>query len=153
VLEIGTGSGYQAAILAELANHVVSVERVPELLETARRVLGQLGYRNVELHLSNGSLGWPAGGPYDRIIVTAGGPNVPAALLSQLAVGGRLVMPVGTLGEQRLVLVVGTTDGFEETSLGGVRFVPLVGEGGWPESALLNGPGRPDLPPELDPPV
>lgn len=136
VLEIGTGSGYQTAILAELAGEVVSVERVPELLASARQLLERLGYRNVQLHLSNGSLGWAAEAPYDRIIVTAAGPSVPPALLAQLGPGGRLVMPVGTLAEQRLVLVRRTDDDFEEASLGGVRFVPLVGEGGWREAAL-----------------
>lgn len=133
VLEVGTGSGYQAAVLAELGDSLVSVERVPELLASARRVLSALGYGRIELHLANGTLGWPAGAPYDRIIVTAAGPSVPAALLDQLAVGGRLVMPVGTLAEQHLVVVARTSDGFEEAGLGGVRFVPLVGEGGWPE--------------------
>jgi protein-L-isoaspartate(D-aspartate) O-methyltransferase len=136
VLEVGTGSGYQAAILAELAGAVVSVERVPELLESARRVLDALGYTNVELHLANGTLGWAAGAPYDRIIVTAAGPEVPDVLMSQLAVGGRLVMPVGTLKAQQLVLVQRSDAGFAETSLGGVRFVPLVGASGWPESSL-----------------
>ena len=137
VLEVGTGSGYQAAILARLASVVVSVERVPPLLESARKALDALGFKNVELHLANGTLGWPAGAPYDRIIVTAAGPEVPAVLLEQLAPGGRLVMPVGTLKAQRLVLVQRTNAGFEETNLGGVRFVPLVGEGGWSEANLV----------------
>ena len=132
VLEVGTGSGYQAAILAELADAVVSVERVPALLASAGRILAGLGYQNVELHLANGSLGWEPGAPYDRIIVTAAGPAVPDALLAQLGVGGRLVMPIGTRTEQDLVLVRRTPDGFERSSLGGVRFVPLVGEGAWP---------------------
>ena len=149
VLEIGTGSGYQTAVLAELASTIVSVERVPALLEAARRVLAALGYPNVELHLANGTLGWPAGAPYDRIIVTAAGPDVPAVLLAQLAAGGRLVMPVGTLAEQRLVLVQRTNDRFEETSLGGVRFVPLVGEGGWSVESLVD---RPDDEPGTEPP-
>jgi protein-L-isoaspartate(D-aspartate) O-methyltransferase len=133
VLEVGTGSGYQAAILAELASAVVSVERVPSLLASAERILGELGYRNVELHPANGTLGWARGAPYDRIIVTAAGPAVPDTLLAQLAVGGRLVMPVGTRTEQELVLVRRTADGFEQSGLGGVRFVPLLGEGAWPE--------------------
>lgn len=149
VLEIGTGSGYQTAVLTSLASTVVSVERVPALLETAGRVLDALGYTNVELHLANGTLGWPAGAPYDRIIVTAAGPAVSAALLEQLATDGRLVMPVGTLSEQRLVLVRRVGDRFEETSLGGVRFVPLVGEGGWSEAALVD---RADEEPQTDPP-
>lgn len=136
VLEVGTGSGYQAAILASLAREVVTVERMPALSESAQRVLDTLGVANVELHLANGTLGWPPGAPYDRIIVTAAGPEVPTALLEQLAPDGRLVMPVGTLKAQRLVLVQQTGDGFEETALGGVRFVPLVGEGGWTEASL-----------------
>jgi protein-L-isoaspartate(D-aspartate) O-methyltransferase len=154
VLEIGTGSGYQAAVLAELASSVVSVERVPELLAAARRVLRDLGYRNVNVHLGNGSLGWPAGAPYDRVIVTAAGPKVPAPLLEQLGLGGRLIMPVGTLAEQHLVVVVRTADGFEESSLGGVRFVPLLGEGGWTESSLPQlRDSSGDLPPDGGLPV
>jgi protein-L-isoaspartate(D-aspartate) O-methyltransferase len=150
ILEVGTGSGYQAAILAELGRWVVSVERVLELLDVARRVLTELGYANVELHPAGEALGWPPGAPYDRIIVTAAGPAVPPALLDQLAIGGRLVMPVGTLAEQRLVLVARTTAGFEETGLGGVRFVPLVGEGAWPESAVQRvvGDGEPPADPD-----
>ena len=136
ILEVGTGSGYQAAILATLAGTVITVERVPSLLESARRALDALGYENVELHLANGTLGWPAGAPYDRIIVTAAGPDVPSVLLGQLAPEGRLVIPVGTLAAQRLVLVRRTEAGFEESTLGGVRFVPLVGEGGWSEADL-----------------
>jgi protein-L-isoaspartate(D-aspartate) O-methyltransferase len=136
VLEVGTGSGYQAAILASLAREVVSVERRPELLASAQRALDALHCANVELHEANGTLGWPAGAPYERIIVTAAGPEVPAALLEQLAPDGRLVMPVGTLKAQRLVLVRRIGAGFEETALGGVRFVPLVGEGGWTEASL-----------------
>ena len=136
VLEVGTGSGYQAAILASLAREVVTVERMPALSASAQRALDTLGLANVELHLANGTLGWPPGAPYDRIIVTAAGPEVPTALLEQLAPDGRLVMPVGTLKAQRLVLVQQTGDGFEETALGGVRFVPLVGEGGWTEASL-----------------
>lgn len=144
VLEVGTGSGYQAAILAELAGTVVSVERVPDLLESAGRVLSALGYVNVELHQANGTLGWPPGAPYDRIIVTAAGPEVPDILMAQLAPGGRLVMPVGTLEAQQLILVRRTDEGFDETTLGGVRFVPLVGESGWPETSLTELPQSDD---------
>lgn len=139
VLEIGTGSGYQTAILAELAGAVVSVERVPELLQQARQVLGALGYRNVQLELANGSLGWLAGAPYDGIIVTAAGPEVPAALLDQLAVRGRLVMPIGSRSEQHLVVVTRGQDGFVQQDLGGVRFVPLIGEGAWPDDPSAEG--------------
>jgi protein-L-isoaspartate(D-aspartate) O-methyltransferase len=149
VLEIGTGSGYQTALLAALSRTVVSVERVPELLDLARRTLDTLGHANVELHLANGTLGWPDGAPYDRIIVTAAGPEMPSSLLGQLADGGRLVMPVGTLSEQSLVLVRRTGDHFERHNLGGVRFVPLVGEGGWSESSL---PIRPDYETDVEAP-
>jgi len=149
VLEVGTGSGYQAAILANLAREVVSVERRPELLAMAQRALDALDCANVELHEANGTLGWPLGAPYERIIVTAAGPEVPAALLEQLAPDGRLVMPVGTLKAQRLVVVQRIGTGYEETALGGVRFVPLVGEGGWTEaslSELADGDDGSDLP-------
>ena len=131
VLEIGTGSGYQTAILAELSGHVVSVERHAPLLDRARQVLDELGYRNVELHLSNGSLGWPRGAPYDRIIVTAASPEVPKPLLDQLAPGGRLVVPAGTPTQQQLLLVTRDPSGVQSRSLGPVRFVPLVGQAGW----------------------
>lgn len=134
VLEVGSGSGYQAALLAELARSVVSVERVPALLDAARRTLASLGYANVELHLANGTLGWAPGAPYDRILVAAGGPAVPASLLSQLAPGGRLVMPVGRPREQQLVMVQREGNRYPETVLGPVRFVPLVGAEGWPEN-------------------
>jgi len=135
VLEIGTGSGYQAAILAELAAAVVTVERVAELREQATALLVRLGYQNITVHAAGDDLGWPADAPYDRIIVTAGGPHVPASLLQQLAPGGRLVMPVGTLAEQRLILAVRNECGIVEEDLGRVRFVPLIGAGGWPEGS------------------
>jgi protein-L-isoaspartate(D-aspartate) O-methyltransferase len=132
VLEVGTGSGYQAAILAELARSVVTVERVPSLLAGARQALASLGYLNIELHEANGTLGWPAGAPYDAILVAAGGPKVPPGLLAQLAPGGRLVIPVGKPREQQLVLVEREPAGFREAVLGPVRFVPLLGADGWP---------------------
>ena len=131
VLEVGTGSGYHTAILAELAARVVSVERHPALHDEARRVLSALGYADVYLHVADGTLGWPAGAPYDRIIVAAAGPDVPAALVDQLAVGGRLVIPVGDASHQRLVLLTRHVDGTERRDLGPVRFVPLIGEAGW----------------------
>ncbi len=131
VLEIGTGSGYQTAILAEMSRHVVTVERHPPLLERAREILTSLGYRNVELHLTNGSLGWPAGAPYDRIIVTAAAPDVPEPLMDQLAADGRLVIPVGSASQQELLLVKRKGDQTERRKLGPVRFVPLVGKEGW----------------------
>lgn len=135
VLEIGTGSGYQAAILAELAASVVSVERVPDLRVQSASLLARLGYQNLTVHAAVDEIGWRAGAPYDRIIVTAGGPRVPAELLEQLAVGGRLVIPVGTLAEQRLIVAVRNEHGIVEDDLGRVRFVPLIGAGGWPEGS------------------
>ena len=131
VLEVGTGSGYQAAVLCRLAAHVVSVERLPELAERARAVLARLGCHNVEVHLANGSVGWPAGAPYDAIVVTAAAPEVPTPLLAQLAVPGRLAIPVGSRAAQDLLLVTRTAQGVETQNLGPVRFVPLVGEQGW----------------------
>ena len=131
VLEVGTGSGYHTAILAELAGHVVSVERHRALHEQAGRVLRTLGYANVELHLADGTLGWVAGAPYDRIIVAAAGPDVPAALVDQLAAGGRLVIPVGDAAHQRLLMLVRHPDRIDRHDLGAVRFVPLIGEAGW----------------------
>jgi protein-L-isoaspartate(D-aspartate) O-methyltransferase len=131
VLEVGTGSGYQTAILAELADRVVSVERHARLLESAGRILAALGYANVELHQSNGSLGWPDGAPYERIIVTAAAPEVPEPLVGQLGAGGRMVIPVGASRQQELVVV--TTDGgaVRQRRIGPVRFVPLVGDAAW----------------------
>lgn len=133
VLELGTGSGYQAAILAELARWVVSVERILELAESARRVLEKLGYTNIEIHIAEKSLGWPAGAPYDAIIVTAGAPRIPDALLEQLRFGGRLVIPVGSRWEQDLLRITKRRKGNLVESLGGCRFVPLIGDGAWEE--------------------
>lgn len=141
VLEVGTGSGYQAAILAELARSVVSVERIPELLEAARTVLTRLGYRTIELHLAQEDvLGWPEGQPYDAIVVTAGAPDVPASLVDQLAIGGRLVIPTGSQAEQVLTRVTRTTSGTRTDYLGGCRFVPLIGPAAWPADAQLDDP-------------
>jgi protein-L-isoaspartate(D-aspartate) O-methyltransferase len=131
VLELGTGSGYQAAILAELAKWVVSVERVSPLAELARQVLEKLGYVNIEIHVAGKTLGWPAGAPYDAIIVTAGAPRIPNALLEQLNFGGRLVIPVGSRWEQDLLRVTRRKKRNFIESLGGCRFVPLIGEGVW----------------------
>ncbi|MCC6176798.1 MAG: protein-L-isoaspartate(D-aspartate) O-methyltransferase [Chloroflexi bacterium] len=133
VLEVGTGSGYQTAILAELSWQVVSVERQAALLDRAARILSKQGYHNVDFHFADGSRGWPARAPYDRIIVTAGGPVVPTVLLDQLAPGGRLVMPIGSTGQQRLVLLIAESDGLREVDFGPVHFVPLIGEHGWAE--------------------
>jgi len=132
VLEIGTGSGYAAAVLGEIAAHVVTVERIAELAELATSRLHALGYANVEVHHGDGTLGWPPGAPYDAIVVTAAGPEVPPALLGQLADGGRLVMPTGrSRWEQRLLRLRRRGDTFDREDLGGVVFVPLIGEQGW----------------------
>jgi len=131
VLEVGTGSGYQAAILAELARWVVSVERHQKLAESARKILTMLGYKNIEIHHAEERLGWEQGAPYDAIMVTAGAPSVSQDLIDQLAVGGRMVIPVGTPFEQDLIKVVRHKEGVERSNLGPCRFVPLIGEGGW----------------------
>ncbi len=132
VLEIGTGSGYQTAILAALAEEVISVERVPQLAERARSILSRLGISNVEVIVGDGSLGWPDSAPYDAIIVTAGAPQIPAELISQLDRDhGRLVLPVGPIGSQELLLVERHGERIEQSSLGAVAFVPLIGEQGW----------------------
>jgi protein-L-isoaspartate(D-aspartate) O-methyltransferase len=131
VLEIGTGSGYQTAILARLCDWVYSVERILELSRRAQRVLEKIGVFNVNLVVGDGSKGWPAEAPYDAIIVTAGGPSLPRPLLEQLAEGGRLVVPVGGRSLQTLYRVTRRGDKFVEEDLGGCRFVDLVGEYGW----------------------
>jgi len=134
VLEVGTGSGYQAALISLLAAHIVSVERVPELAALAAEQLGRLGYDNVEVHAVTDELGWPKGAPYDAIIVTAASPDVPRSLLDQLAVSGRLVLPVGSRDIQELVRIVKTPEGAQRHNLGSCRFVPLLGRGAWPEA-------------------
>ena len=127
VLEVGTGSGYQTAVLAQLAAGVVSIERHPALSNAAAATLRQLGIHNVELHVGDGTLGWPTDAPFDAIIVTAAAGVVPPALFQQLADGGRLVIPVGDDRSQSLQLVRKTAASIETTRLTGCRFVPLVG--------------------------
>lgn len=131
VLELGTGSGYEAAILAELVERVVTVEHIPELAESAKQVLDRLGYSNIEIHVAGKTLGWPAGAPYDAIIVSAGAPSVPQALVEQLAWGGRLVIPVGSRWQQELLKVTKLKKRNRMENLGGCYFVPLIGEGAW----------------------
>jgi protein-L-isoaspartate(D-aspartate) O-methyltransferase len=132
VLEIGTGSGYQAAILSQLAARVVSVERVQRLAGRARRALDALGMTNVVVYWGDGTRGRPSDAPFDAIVVTAGGPSVPEPLLAQLAPGGRLVGPFGDRAEQRLLRVRRTgANGYREELLGRCRFVDLVGDHGW----------------------
>jgi protein-L-isoaspartate(D-aspartate) O-methyltransferase len=130
VLDVGTGSGYAAAVLAPLAGAVVSIERVPELAAAARTALGVAGC-DVEVRVGDGSLGAPDRAPFDAIAVAAASPEIPRALLDQLGVGGRLVLPLGTRERQRLVAVVRTPDGFVERASMAVRFVPLLGAEGF----------------------
>jgi len=131
VLELGTGSGYEAAILAELAQKVVTVECIPELEESAKQVLDKLGYSNIEVHVAGRTLGWPEGAPYDAIIVSAGAPTVPQVLLEQLTWNGRLVIPVGSQWQQELLRVTKLKKRNNIENLGGCYFVPLIGEGAW----------------------
>lgn len=134
VLDVGTGSGYVAALLGELAAEVVSIERVPALAAAARAALARLGQANVRVVEGDGSLGLPAAGPYEAITVAAGGPQVPPSLVGQLTVGGRLVMPVGDDTSQELLCLTKAADGStQRRRLGAVRFVPLVGQEGWPD--------------------
>ena len=142
VLEVGTGSGYAAAILSCIAGEVYSVERLESLATSAEERLRELGYGNVRVLLGDGSLGWPEHAPYDAIAVAAGGPRVPQALLSQLCVGGRLVIPVGPdIASQVLVRITRRSETeFDEEQLGDVRFVPLIGEQGWKEGGRLLAP-------------
>jgi protein-L-isoaspartate(D-aspartate) O-methyltransferase len=132
VLEIGAGSGYQTAILAQLARRVYSIERIAALVSRAREILQQCRVSNVNLKLGDGTLGWQEQAPFDAILVAAGGPSVPENYLQQLEPGGRLVMPVGDMETQILLRVTRREDGsFFEEQMMGCRFVPLIGEQGW----------------------
>jgi len=136
VLEIGTGSGYQAAVLSCLARRVYTIERHPSLARRARQTLDAVGCGNVQVRLGDGTVGWPEMGPYDAIMVTAGAPVLPERLKEQLKVGGRLVVPVGDKAQQVLLRVTRTAeDRFVEDRLIGCRFVPLVGENGWADGS------------------
>ena len=126
ILEIGTGSGYQAAILAKVVAQVFSVERIEELLKLARRRFHHLGLHEIYLRHADGHLGWPSQAPFDGIVVTAVAPEVPGELIEQLRVGGLLVIPVERNGGQRLLSIRRTEDGYEESDLGGVVFVPML---------------------------
>ncbi|HWR83390.1 MAG TPA: protein-L-isoaspartate(D-aspartate) O-methyltransferase [Candidatus Deferrimicrobium sp.] len=130
VLEIGTGSGYQTAILAEVAGKVFSIEVIPELFEQARRLLAELEYGGVEMRLGDGSLGWPEAAPFDAILVTAAAPKIPESLVEQLVEGGRMVLPlaVGGSGRQDLIKIRKRKEGIESQTLYEVRFVPMVGK-------------------------
>ncbi|WP_238588199.1 protein-L-isoaspartate(D-aspartate) O-methyltransferase [Gemmatimonas phototrophica] len=132
VLEIGTGSAYQTALLSHLAAQVFSVERYRELLDKARPILQQANVRNVSLSLGDGTLGWREYAPYDGIVVSAGAPHVPQALEDQLAEGGRLLIPIGDKEEQMLTLFTKRAGRLERRDITPVRFVPLIGAQGWP---------------------
>jgi protein-L-isoaspartate(D-aspartate) O-methyltransferase len=133
VLEIGTGSGYQTAILAELSQRVVSTERLPQLLEKARKTLDSLGYKNTELHVAEKPLGWKANAPYDAIIATAAAPHIPEELVTQLKIGGRMIIPVGSRYIQELCRLIRHRNRNEVQNLGACRFVSLIGQGAWSE--------------------
>ncbi len=131
VLEIGAGSGYQAAVLAEIGQKVYTIEKIEPLLERARSILDELGYDNVVSKIDDGARGWPEHAPYDAILVTAGAPDVPQPLMDQLAEGGRMIIPVGDQTLQELIKVVKKNGEARKKKLGGCRFVPLRGEHGW----------------------
>jgi protein-L-isoaspartate(D-aspartate) O-methyltransferase len=133
VLEVGAGSGYAAAVISRIAAQVIGIERQHDLIEVARGRLRRLGYNNVTIVEGDGTRGWPSCAPYDAILAAASGSHVPASLIDQLRIGGRLVMPIGGPGTaQRLVIAVKRTDGgCDQSSLGAVRFVPLIGAEGW----------------------
>lgn len=131
VLEIGTGSGFQTALLAQLAAHVYSVERIRELSVRARQAIDQLRLTNVALLVGDGTIGWSRFAPYDAILVAAGAPSIPHALIDQLAMGGRLLIPIGTLEEQQLTMVRKTEAGITTEDVARCVFVPLLGKYGW----------------------
>jgi len=131
ILEIGTGSGYQAAILSRLCSTVYTIERISALASRARKLLDELGYFNVHIRVGDGTMGLPQHAPYDGIIVTAGAPHVPEALMAQLNEDGRLVIPIGDQSIQDLKRITKTKDGVKEESMGGCRFVKLIGKNGW----------------------
>ena len=140
VLEIGAGSGYQTAVLSLLARRVYSIERLPQLAADLKERVVRFGIRNVSVRCDDGTAGWKVYSPFDAILVAAGGPEVPEPLMAQLAVGGRLVIPIGeTQRSQVLVRVRRTEKGFEKESCGSCSFVPLIGEHGWKEANNANG--------------
>ena len=139
VLEIGTGSGYSAAILSRIAAYIYTIERHDILAHFAKKRFQNQGYKNIEVRVGDGTLGWTEKAPFDAILVTAGGPMIPDSLINQLAIGGRLVIPVGDKGEQMLMRVKKTaTSELIEENLGLVRFVPLIGSKGWSELNNMN---------------
>ena len=132
-LEIGTGSGYQTAILAELSSRVYTVERIKSLLVNARKLLAELGYSNILFKAFDGTLGWNEYAPFDAIMVTAGAPSLPGPLMDQLADNGRMIVPVGDRYSQELIKVIRKGSNLKQENLGGCRFVNLIGVHGWPD--------------------
>ncbi len=132
-LEIGTGSGYQTAILAELSSRVYTIERIKSLLVNARKLLSELGYSNILFKAFDGTLGWNEYAPFDAIMVTAGAPSLPEPLMDQLADNGRMIVPVGDRYSQELIKVIRKGNSLEQENLGGCRFVNLIGVHGWPD--------------------
>lgn len=134
ILEIGTGSGYAAAVLSRIVDHVFTIERIDDLVQRSKSCYKELGYHNIEVKSGDGSLGWPEKGPFDAIIVTAGAPVIPHSLKEQLKPGGRLIIPVGDAFSQKLLRIRKDKDNhFTEETVEFVRFVPLIGEEGWKE--------------------
>ena len=131
VLEVGTGTGFQTAVLATLTSHVYSIERIRELSIRARQVIDMLRLSNVALHVGDGTIGWSRYAPYDAILVAAAAPDIPSALVDQLAPGGRMLIPLGDRSEQKLTLIRKTADGVERSDIADVTFVPLIGRFGW----------------------
>ena len=143
VLEIGAGSGYQAAILAELAREVITLERIPELVQSARATLADLGYRNIRVETAGPRLGREEDSPYNAIVVAAAAPRLPLSLLSQLEPGGRMVVPVGDRDEQVLMKIVKSAESFSTRTITACRFVPLIAEDAWPnDGAVVNPSSR-----------
>jgi len=137
VLEIGTGSGYAAAVLGKIAGEVYTIERIAELADQATQVLKSLDYRNIHVRCGDGTLGWPEQAPFDAIIVTAGGPTVPVSLKSQLKIGGRMVIPVGidTTSQELMRITRHSETWFKSEDIADVRFVPLIGDEGWKDES------------------
>lgn len=136
VLEIGTGSGYQTAILAELAGHIYTIERLPQLSQKAQKLLAEAAYTNISFRIGDGTLGCPEEAPFEKIIVTAAAPEAPPSLLAQLAAGGRMVLPVGGRQMQVLLLIQRENRQFIREELCACSFLPLIGKEGWPEEEL-----------------
>jgi protein-L-isoaspartate(D-aspartate) O-methyltransferase len=134
VLEVGTGSGYQAAVLAELGAKVFTIERIPQLAERARKIFHELGYFSIAVQIGDGTVGWTNYSPFDKIIVTAGSPEVPDALITQLADRGKLIIPVGDINDQNFKIITKENDSITTSTSKAGTFVPLIGRGGWKRS-------------------